>query len=270
LGLVKREFPDVRLVTLDRNAGFGAALNRGVATSGADLLVFLNNDAVADPGFISALLDTRAETGAAMLAACLRQPNGTIDSHGVEIDVALNAYDVGRGDPYPVPASTAYKPLAPTGGAAAFDRAAFDEVGGFDERIFAYLEDVDLGIRLRLAGAECALARAAFAWHLHASTLGSGSSAKNELLARSRSFLLWKYGANLSLGARSRGLANDWVVYAGQAVIDRNLAGPRARLAGWRSRVGQRRPPPDPGFASLPMSAIGLLGGLRRRLARRR
>ena len=56
-------------------------------------------------------------------------------------------------------------PLGPSGGAAAYDREAFLRLGGFDERIFAYFEDVDLALRLRKAGWSCRLAPAARGTH---------------------------------------------------------------------------------------------------------
>ena len=58
-------------------------------------------------------------------------------------------------------------PFGPSGAAAAYHRDAFVRVGGFDERIFAYFEDVDLALRLRLAGLRCRLVAAALGTHGH-------------------------------------------------------------------------------------------------------
>ena len=94
-------------------------------------------------------------------------------------------------------------PLGPSGAAAAFDRAAFLECGGFDERLFAYWEDVDLVLRLRLAGARCVLVPDARAVHSHSATLGSGSARKNYLTGFGRGYVLRKWGV-LSGQARGR------------------------------------------------------------------
>jgi N-acetylglucosaminyl-diphospho-decaprenol L-rhamnosyltransferase len=267
--LLEREFPEVRHLRLDRNYGFGRALNRGVDSSSADVVVFLNNDAVPDRRLVEEIVRAHARTGADMVAACLRQPSGEIDSLGVEVDASLNAYDVAHGEPYGDPSHASLEPLAPTGGAAGFRRDAFLAVGGFDEEIFAYLEDVDLGIRMRMEDMSCVLAYDAYAWHRHAGTLGSGSGEKNRLLGTARGYLLWKYGANLNRGQSMRALATDLVVYAGKAVVDRNLGAARGRVESARAGRSRPRPAADPRFARVPLVPVSFTGGLRRRLARR-
>jgi GT2 family glycosyltransferase len=268
--LVGREFPEARYVRLERNYGFGPALNRGVRTSSEELVIFLNNDTVPDERFVERMVEAGSAAGAEMVAGCLRQPSGEIDSLGVEVDACLNAYDVARGEAYGSPAhSSLAPPLAPTGGAAAFARESFVGVGGFDEAIFAYLEDVDLGIRMRMAGMRCALAYGAYAWHAHSSTLGSGSAEKNRLLGRSRGYLLWKYGASLTARRRLEGAIADLVVYTGKAVFDRNTAAFRGRIENSRACRSRARPGPDPRLARVPLAHVSLRDSLGRRLARR-
>jgi GT2 family glycosyltransferase len=267
--LLEREFPEVRHLRLDRNYGFGRALNRGVDGSSAEVVVFLNNDAVPDRRFVEEVAAAHARSGADMVAACLRQPSGEVDSLGVEVDTSLNAYDLAHGEQYGDPSHSALDPLAPTGGAAGFRRDAFLAVGGFDEEIFAYLEDVDLGIRMRMEDMSCVLAYDAYAWHRHAGTLGSGSAEKNRLLGKSRGYLLWKYGANLNYPESMRALASDAIVYAGKAVVDRNLAALRGRVQSATAGRSRPRPAADPRFARVPLVSVPFTGGLRRRLARR-
>lgn len=268
--MVRRDFPEVRLVELGVNAGFGAAINAGARDSEAELLILLNNDAVADGSFTAALLAAHRSQGAEMIAACLRQPDGRIDTLGVRVDHSLIAYELGHGSPYEPGSLEGADPLGPTGGAGAYRRQAFLEVGGFDEAIFAYLEDVDLALRMRLAGMRCATAYDAFAWHEHAGTLGSGSAAKNRLMGRARDRLLWKHGRNLGARARARGALLDAAVYAGQAVIDRNAGALRGRIEGRRRRPRGMRPGPDTRFEGVPLSPMTMRESLRLKLARRR
>jgi GT2 family glycosyltransferase len=202
-----------------------------------------------------------------MVAACLGRPDGRIESLGVEVDRSLIAYDVAHGEDWdgaverhPGP------PLAPSGGAAAFGREAFLAAGRFDEGFFAYLEDVDLGIRMRMLGMRCVLAPRAIAWHEHSGTLGPGSEAKNRLLGTGRGRLARKYGANLSVAARARGILVDAAVYAGKALIDRNLGAVRGRAA---ARRLVPRGPADPRFARVPLVDRGIGTSLRLRLRRR-
>jgi GT2 family glycosyltransferase len=261
------EFPGVAVTRLGSNLGFGAALNRGVEESDATVLVVLNNDAVPDDGFCEKLLAAQAASGAEMVAACLRRPDGRIESLGVELDESLIAYDIGYGERWEGATERhTSDPLAPSGGAAAFVREAFLAAGGFDEGFFAYLEDVDLGIRMRMLGMRCVAAPRAVALHEHSATLGGGSEAKNRLLAGGRTRLARKYGANLSLPARARGLVIDAAVYAGKALIDRNLGAAR----GWAASVrAVPRGAADPRFARVPLVRRGLLASLRLRLGRR-
>ena len=269
VAMVRRDFPGVRLLELEDNTGFGTAVNAGAQGSAAEMLVLLNNDAVADRHFVALILAAHRSQGAEMIAACLRRRDGRVDSLGVQVDQSLIAYELGHGEPYEPDSPPAAAPLGPTGGAAGYRRDAFLDAGGFDEAIFAYLEDVDLALRMRLAGMSCATAYGAFAWHEHAGTLGSGSAAKNRLIGRARGRLLWKHGASLGLRARARGALLDAVVYAGQAVIDRNAASVRGRLDARRDR-DDRRPAADPRFARLPLARMPVGESLRLKLARRR
>jgi GT2 family glycosyltransferase len=265
--LLAAEHPAVRVLELGRNLGFGAAVNAAARTSDAELICLLNNDAEADRSFCAELA-IAAEAGAEAVAGVLRLPDGTIDSAGVQADRSLVAYDHLHGEPYPPP-EIAGDPLGPCGGAAAFERKAFLGLGGFDEGFFAYLEDLDLAIRLRLAGMRCVLAPAAFAWHRHAGTLGAGSAGKNRLLGRGRGRLLWKYRAGLGPGARARGTVVDGVTYLGQFAFDRNAAAIRGRLEERRAHRGEPRRAADD-LGSLPLLDVGAAGSLRRRWARGR
>jgi GT2 family glycosyltransferase len=268
--MLAADYPEVRCLSLERNLGFGAAVNRGIAISEARVVILLNNDTVADERFVERLLEAQAADGAEMVAACLRAPAGPIESLGVEIDRSLVAYDVWHGERYERLVTEApSEPLAPSAGAAAYLRQALDRVGGFDEQLFAYLEDVELGIRMRLAGMRCATAPAAFAWHEHSATLGSGARAKNRLMGRSRTYLLWKHGGGLRPRERARGAIIDSLVYAGQALIDRNLGAPSGRLEMRRELAGRPRPAAEPRMATVPKVERRLSEALRMRLARR-
>ena len=266
--MLAAEHPAVRVLELGCNRGFGAAVNAAARSSDARIVCLLNNDAEADERFCAELAAAAERSGAEAVAGVLRLPDGTIDSAGVQADRSLVAYDHLHGEPYP-PLAGAGDPLGPCGGAAAFDREAFVALGGFDEGFFAYLEDLDLAIRMRLAGMRCALAPAAFAWHRHAGTLGAGSAGKNRLLGRGRGRLLWKYGAGLGAGARARGLLVDGVTYLGQLALDRNAAAIRGRADERRSHRGEARPA-GADLSALPLLEVGAADSLRQRWSRGR
>jgi GT2 family glycosyltransferase len=268
-GVIPRAFPEVRYERLSENVGFSRANNHGIRTSSADWVVLLNNDTVPEPNFIEALRDAWEASGADMVAATLRKPDGTIDSAGIEVDRSLVAFDLLHGRPYDPEAIARLAPLAPCAGAGAYRRAALLAVGGFDEAMFAYLEDVELGVRLRMAGARCAVAPGTFAWHEHSAFWGSGSTRKNERMGHSRGYIVWKYRRNLSVAERLRGHVIDAVVYSGQLAIDRNAGAVRGRAKSAAQRVRLRPPPAHDGFALVPRAELSASAALRRRLGRR-
>jgi hypothetical protein len=172
----------VRVVPLGRNTGFAYAANRGVEVANAEVVALVNTDIVLAPDWLERMLAALASDPRAASVACkmveLGDPSILYDAGDVlRRDGACEqrgrfTRDDGRFDrPGEVFGACA--------GAGVYRRDAFLETGGFDERFFAYIEDVDLALRLRLAGWRCryepALAR-------HAS---EGSSAE---LARPLAF----------------------------------------------------------------------------------
>lgn len=256
-GGVVAERDDVRVVRPGRNLGFGPAINAGVRTHPARSLVFANDDAAYGPRFVEALLD--AGPVAAGVLALGHRPE-VIDSAGVVVDSTLLAFDHLCGEPVAA-ARTAAAPLGPTGAGALVGHEAFSAVGGFDERVFAYLDDVDLALRLRGAGWRTRLAPDALAVHEHSATLGAGSAGKHALMGFSRGYLLRRYGV-LRGGRAPRALLSEAVLVAGAAVNDRTLAGLPARARGFHAARGLPRHD-VPADASLRLS-------LREALARRR
>jgi N-acetylglucosaminyl-diphospho-decaprenol L-rhamnosyltransferase len=264
LELLREEFPEVTVLALGRNIGFGPALNHAVREHRADPLILLNNDAECEPRFVEALLDAAAE-GVQSVAGVLLQERspGLIDSAGVVADRTLMGFDHLHGEPLAAAAAAA-DPLGPTGGAALYDRTAFEAVGGFDERIFLYYEDLDLALRMAAAGARCRLAAGATALHAYSASLGAGSGAKFARTGWSRGYMLRRYGVMSHPGDAARVLATEGAICAGQLLADRTAAGLRGRLRGWRdgSGLGERR---STGAPLLDLSAREALALRRRR-----
>ena len=257
--LLAARFPDVIRVGFGRNLGFGPALNRAIDEAGEGAIILLNDDAVAQPGFVEALLDKSSE--ADMIAAVLaseRDPS-RIDSAGVIVDQTLMAFDHLRGRSLDS-LEPAEDPVGPTGGAALYSRAAFADVGGFDERIFLYYEDVDLALRMRNRGYRCRLAPEALAVHAYSETLGAGSAAKHAMTGWSRGYLLRRYGVLSKPSTAAGALVREAAVCCGQIVKGRSAAGLRGRLKGWQDARGlERRPIDDQAITRIPAwRALGL------------
>ena len=154
LELVREKFPEVRLIAMDRNYGFCKAANRGMEASKTTYVILLNNDTVAEPGFVKALekamdSDSRAFSGAARMVN-LRHPE-RIDDAGDYYCALGWAFAAGRDKPrenYDGPREI----FSACGGACIYRRQVLGRIGLLDENHFAYLEDVDLGYRARLYG----------------------------------------------------------------------------------------------------------------------
>jgi GT2 family glycosyltransferase len=240
--VIGEAFPEVELIALPENRGFGPALNAAIAaTPAADPVILLNDDAAPEPTFVEALLERSGE-GVASVAGVMTQESapGLIDSAGVVADRTLMGFDYLHGEPVAAAASAA-DPLGPTGGAGLYRRAAFDAVGGFDERIFVYYEDLDLALRLAAGGGSCRLAPDARALHAYSTSLGAASGAKYARTGWSRGYMLRRYGVLRDPRLALRALACEGAICAGQALRDHTLRGVGGRWRGFRDAGGLGR-----------------------------
>lgn len=200
--------------------------------------MLLNNDVRPRPDFLERLVAPLVrDPGAGMVAALLLQSDGgPVDSLGLEIDGSLAPFPRhwGRapgGEDLGDPAGLA----GPTGGAAAYRRRALEQVGGFDERIFAYGEDLDLALRLREAGWGCAAAADAVGVHLGSASFGRHSSFQVYHRGWSRAYLLRKYRVLASPRNWPRAVGAEAAAVLWQLLRTGDASGLRGRLAGWRA-----------------------------------
>jgi GT2 family glycosyltransferase len=179
----------LRVIRNARNEGFARGNNQAIRVATGEWIFLLNNDAVADPDAIAELMAFVAERPAVGMLACrvvsydhphfidsaglLLYPDGVCRSRGwAEKD--LGQYDA------------AEAVLAPNGCAGAYRKAMLDEIGLFDEAYFAYLEDLELGMRGQLRGWTCHYVPRARVRHRKSFTIGLHSRRKAYLVERNR------------------------------------------------------------------------------------
>jgi N-acetylglucosaminyl-diphospho-decaprenol L-rhamnosyltransferase len=256
--MVRARFPSTMLIELEANLGFGRAVNRAVAAGSAEAIVVLNNDVNVESSFLAEILTPLEDASVGMVSAVLVDPRtGLIDAAGVEIDASLAGYAYMGGltpeelqQPHP-------GLLGPCGGGAAYRRKAFEDVGGFDERIFVYSEDLEIALRIRAGGWQCALAPRARGLHLGSATLGVRTVEQVRHAARSRGYVLGRYRVSPPW------LLTELGVATADALVLRSTVPLRARLAGWREGRAQTALPIPAGAVSPRLSP---LRALRRRL----
>ena len=179
----------VRVLANDRNVGFGAAINQGIRASEAPYIATLNDDAVADPGWLEALVKAaEARPVVGMCASEVRLAgSGTLDSAGMLIAIDGSSKQRGHGEP-PENYAASLDALCPSGSAALYRRAMLDQIGLFDETFFLYCEDTDLGLRARWAGWECAYVPGAIVEHGYSQSAGRASPLKAYFVERNRMY----------------------------------------------------------------------------------
>ena len=153
-GAVREAAPRATVIEAGENLGFAAASNRGAALSSGELLLFLNPDAIVAPGFRDAIeLPVSGDRRWAAWQGLVTADGGrVINTRGGIVHFTGIAWAGGSGDPVGTSEGTVGEPGFVSGACLAIRAATFEDAGGFVERFFLYHEDVELSLRLRLAG----------------------------------------------------------------------------------------------------------------------
>jgi len=187
----------LRLVRNDRNLGFAAAAHQGAGEARADLLCFLNPDALVTPGWLEALRAAAARAGIGAAVPRFLDATGRVQEAGSVVDRQGWTEALGAGLD-PADASTRFPRVVDYGSAACLliPRAAYERAGGFDPAYFpAYCEDVDLAFALRAAGLHTLYEPRADV--VHQGAVSAGEAGRVELIERNRPRLLERWGEEL-------------------------------------------------------------------------
>lgn len=200
---------DVRAIRNEHNNGFATACNQGIRASTTPFVALINDDAFAEPNWLEALLNAathdQADNVGAWSSLMLFDHDPTmVQSAGICMDRAGIAWDRFGGHLANAPEiGSAMQIFGASGGAALYRQSMLDQIGLFDERFFAYLEDVDLAWRAQRTGWGCTYVPGARVRHQTSATSVAGSPFKNKLLGRNK---LWMCAKNAPM--------TDWPVIA--------------------------------------------------------
>ena len=153
--VLKEEFPQVEAVFLTENTGFAPAVNRGLERTKTPYGLLLNNDTTVEPDFVQKMeeaMEIHKDAFSVSAKMLMMQDKSLIDGAG-DLYCALGwAFALGKGKKADENYTKPSRIFSSCGGAVIYRMELFKEVGLFDENHFAYLEDVDVGYRARIAG----------------------------------------------------------------------------------------------------------------------
>ncbi|HFD39447.1 MAG TPA: glycosyltransferase family 2 protein [Anaerolineae bacterium] len=247
--LIEEQYPEVRLLALERNLGLTGGNNAGFRAAQGEILISLNNDTEADPRFVEALVEAlRSQPQAGMAAAKMLLFDRRDHIHSAGDGYGLDGIPFNRGvwQRDEGQFDEAGWIFGGCGGAVAYRRAMLDEIGLFDEDFFMYCEDVDLNWRAQLTGWRCWYTPQAVVYHKLSATgggpLASFYTGRNTLwvLAKDYPGGLWRKHWRRVLRAQwavSREALRAWRGEAARARLRGQIAG----LLGWPRMLRKRR-----------------------------
>mgnify|MGYP001220233024 CR=1 FL=1 len=178
---IVRRFSSVRLIALDENSGFARGNNLAIeaASKASEWVALINPDAFADPRWLEELLagaKCNREFDAFGSKLFNAADSNLLDGIGDAYHISGRLWRTAHKFPVSALSERACEIFSPCAAAALYRRSALLEVGGFDEDFFCYVEDVDLGFRLRLAGYRSLYVPESVAHHVGSGTTGGQHS----------------------------------------------------------------------------------------------
>ena len=180
-----------RVIAMGCNAGFAAAVNRGIREAAGEWIAVLNSDVELAPDYFALLARSDAwfATGKILSAADPSRIDGTFDVIGR----GGVAWRVGSGCPDGPRFSKAQRIWSAPWTAALFRAGLFGRAGLLEERFESYYEDVEFGLRCAALGAEGLYVPEAIAWHYGSATLGRWHPSTVRRIARNQVYLVERH-----------------------------------------------------------------------------
>lgn len=193
--MVRKCFPQVRLIENEANLGLCAANNQGILATNAEFVAILNNDIELEPGWLGqmvATMETEPQIGMGACKMLMTDQRDMIESAGIIVDRTGIAWGLESGNIDNGAVMTPMPVFGACGGAALYRRTMLLEIGLFDEDFFVYLEDADVAWRGQWAGWKCIYVPGAVTYHAHSATIKEGSPFKTHLLGRNKIWVICK------------------------------------------------------------------------------
>ncbi len=179
LAFLEREFPEVDVISLEKNKGFAAAVNHGIRASNTEFVVLLNNDTEQDERWLEALIgaaDDHVEAGLFASKLVDFHDRRVLDGAGDAIRLSGLPYRLGHGERDRGQFEEPGYVFGACAAAALYRGSLFGEIGYFDEDFVSYCEDGDLSFRAQLAGHRCFYVPGAVVYHMGSASTGGKRS----------------------------------------------------------------------------------------------
>ncbi|MEJ7871552.1 MAG: glycosyltransferase family 2 protein [Rubrobacteraceae bacterium] len=202
VAFTRRDFPEVRVVSLGENRGFSAAANAGIEASETEYVALLNNDTEQDAGWLDELVraaDAHPEAGLFASRLVDFHDRRFLDGAGDALRLSGLPYRLGHGERDRGQFDKLGYVFGACGAAAMYRREMLDEIGTFDEDFVSYCEDGDLSFRAQLAGYRCLYVPGSVVYHMGSASTGGKRSATATRLGTRNSLSLLVKNLPLSL-----------------------------------------------------------------------
>lgn len=197
---IAQRYSEVRLMRLNQNTGFACGNNLAIeaASAESEWIALVNPDAFVEPHWLETLL-LAVENNPNFATFSSKLVNAAnpklLDGAGDVYHMSGLVWRMGHGYPVPTTQENVLEVFSPCAAAALYRRSALEEVGGFDEDFFCYVEDVDLGFRLRLAGYRCLYVPQSVVHHVGSGLTGGQHS--NFSVYHGHRNLVWTFIKNM-------------------------------------------------------------------------
>lgn len=192
-----------QLISLTKNYGFAAAINRGVAATKSNWVLVCNNDLKMDKKWLQYLTDAITQNKDPKLVAItgtvLNYSGTHFESQGLKFYYSGKCDNINNGKKFSPKALKNYSSKAlkhyiwgANAALTAYNRQIFNQVGAFDEDFFAYEEDVDLALRLHHLGYKTLYMPLAISYHLGGATSRKMGNFRHRMDTKNWFYIIWK------------------------------------------------------------------------------
>lgn len=160
---------DVKFIVSPNNLGFAGGANLGASKASGSIIGFINSDAKADPNWVRNGIEplTKSLSVGIVASRVLDWDGNLVDFAGANVTWFGMAFRSLNRDPNTREAQSAKNVLYGTGAALFVRSSVFAELGGFDENLFMFYEDLDLGWRANLLGHQVRYEPSSTVFHKH-------------------------------------------------------------------------------------------------------